>query len=97
MTLRDSDDQVIHNTRPDIKTGCKWSVSSAISDSESNLKHKDILGATQVDRRRIGHSEMILCQLLQTDKREIWLLLEVQRRQEESCVPETAGQTQQDA
>ena len=47
MTLRDSNDKIIHNTRPDIKTGSKWSV----SDVEFQLKQKDIVGVTQVDRR----------------------------------------------
>ena len=59
MTLRDSDDKVIHDTRPDIKTGSKWSVSDTVSDVESQLKHKDIGGAIQVDRRESTHSELI--------------------------------------
>ena len=35
MTMRDSDDQVIHDSRPDIKTGCKCQVSAAVGDAES--------------------------------------------------------------
>ena len=59
MTLGSSFDQVIHDTRPDIKTGQKWSVSDAISDIESQLKHKDTVGTTQVEWRGIGHNGMI--------------------------------------
>ena len=46
MTQSDYDDQVIHGTRPNIKTEGKWLVSDAVSDVESQLKHKDIIGTT---------------------------------------------------
>ena len=35
MTLRDSEDQIIRDTFPDVKTGCKWSVSEEIDSMES--------------------------------------------------------------
>ena len=79
MTLRDSDYQVICDTRPVIKTGSKWSVSGAISDAESQLKHKDIVGATQVDRRVIGHSEMIWWSSVAERQKRDLVSLEVQR------------------
>ena len=36
----------IHDTRPDIRSGSMLPVSDAVSDVESKLKHKDIVGAT---------------------------------------------------
>ena len=59
MTLGDSDEQVIHDTRPNIKTRSEWSVSAAVSNVGSQMKHKTSREPTQVDRRGIGHSEMI--------------------------------------
>ena len=46
MTIRDSDDQVIHDSRSDVKIKSKWSVSDTVCNVESQLKHKDIVGAT---------------------------------------------------
>ena len=59
MTLRDSDHQVIYETRPDIKTGSKLSVCDVVSDVESRLKHKEIVGAALVNRKGIGLSEIL--------------------------------------
>ena len=41
---------------PAVKTGRKWSASTAVAEAESSLKLKDIVGANQLDRHVIGHS-----------------------------------------
>ena len=48
MALTDSKDQVIRDMLPAVKTGGKWSASTAVAEAESSLKLKDIVGATQL-------------------------------------------------
>ena len=50
MTLHDSEDQIIRDTLPDVKTGHKCSVSEEIDSMESQLYFHDIVGATQSGR-----------------------------------------------
>ena len=57
MTLHDSEDQIIKDTLPDVKTGCKWSVSEEIDSMESRLCFCDIVGATQSGRSGLGMSK----------------------------------------
>ncbi len=44
LTLRDSQDAVIRDTLPEVRTGRKWSVSKEVDEMESILKHKEIVG-----------------------------------------------------
>ena len=60
MTLKDSDGKVMYDTKPDIKTASRWSVSDTVSDVESWLIHKDIVGTALVDRRGTCHSKIML-------------------------------------
>ena len=53
MTLHDSEDQIIRDTLPDVKTGHKWSISREIDSMENQLYFHDIVGATQSSRS--GH------------------------------------------
>ena len=49
MMLRDSEHQVNRDTLPEVKTGTKWSAREEVEAMESQLQHKDIVGATQVE------------------------------------------------
>ena len=50
LTLRDSNDEKISGAGIEIRTGRKWSVSKAVEQAESGLKHQDIVGTTNRDR-----------------------------------------------
>ena len=56
MMLRDTPDKVIQEAKPELKTGKKWTPSKAITEAESNLRFKEICGATQVGRAGLGQS-----------------------------------------
>ena len=86
MTLRDSDDQVIYDTRPNMKIGSKWSVSDAVSDVETQLEHKDIVRTSQVDWRGIGYSGMIWLSGAADRQKRDQVALEVKRGEDESHV-----------
>ena len=54
LTLRDSKDDKIRNAGIEVRTGRKWSVSQAVSEAESALRHKDIVGTTNIGREGLG-------------------------------------------
>ena len=54
MTFRDSQDPVVKNTQPEVRSGRKWTASSAVEEAESRLKHKEMVGATQTGRQGLG-------------------------------------------
>ena len=54
MTLRDSKDHVVKNIQPDVKSGRKWTASVAVVVAELRLKHKEMVGVTQVGRKGLG-------------------------------------------
>ena len=54
LTLRDSSDDKINSAGIEVRTGRKWSVNQAVQDAESNLRHKDIVGATNQGREGLG-------------------------------------------
>ena len=50
MTLRDSQDPIIRDTVPDVRTGIKWDAKQEVEEMEHRLRHKEIVGALQKDR-----------------------------------------------
>ena len=54
LMMRDSPDQIIQQTNPEIRTGTKWSASTAVQEAECSLKIKDIMGITQTGRAGLG-------------------------------------------
>ena len=54
MMLRDSSDPVIRNNPPDVKTARKWKAEEETDLLISTLKHRDIVGAVQTNRKGIG-------------------------------------------
>ncbi len=57
MTLRDSEDSIITDVVPDVRTGRKWDARQEVDQMESRLKHKDIVGYTQSGRAGFGNQE----------------------------------------
>ncbi|XP_052224110.1 uncharacterized protein LOC127839765 [Dreissena polymorpha] len=54
LTLRDSEDEKVGNAGIQVRTERKWSVSKAVDSAESSLKHKDVVGSTNVGREGLG-------------------------------------------
>ncbi|XP_060574030.1 uncharacterized protein LOC132731786 [Ruditapes philippinarum] len=54
LTLRDSKDEKISGACIEVRTGRKWSVSRAVELAESGLKHKDIVGMTNIGKEGLG-------------------------------------------
>ena len=54
IMLRDSEDQVIRDTLPEVKTSTKSSAREEVEAMESCLWQKDIVGATQSGRAGLG-------------------------------------------
>ncbi|XP_052281123.1 uncharacterized protein LOC127878636 [Dreissena polymorpha] len=68
VTLKESSDDLIRMAGIETRTGRKWSASQAVSQAESILRHKDIVGTTTEGRQGLG---MIKPQRWSTaDKRE---------------------------
>ena len=57
MTLKDSQDDMVRRAGVETRTGRKWSASQAVSQAESRLRHKDIVGTTAVGTRGFGATE----------------------------------------
>ena len=72
MTLRDSQDSVVKDTQPEVRSGRKWTASLAVEEAESRLKHKEMVGATQTGRQGLGCQLTSGGPLLQTRNVEGW-------------------------
>ena len=55
VTLKESKDDSIRKAGIETRTGRKWSASQAVSQAESRLRHKDIIGVTAVGRQGLGN------------------------------------------
>ena len=57
----------------EVKTGRKWSVAIAVTEAESRLKHKDIVGTAEVGRQGLSTLKKAATGRMQTLRRdEIW-------------------------
>ena len=56
MTLEDSADDKVRTAGVEIKTGREWSAANAVTEAESRLKHKDIVGTAAVARQGLSTS-----------------------------------------
>ena len=54
MMLRDSSDPEIRSNPPEVKTAKKWKAEDEVDNAISVLKHRDIVGSVQTDRKGIG-------------------------------------------
>ena len=54
MTLRDSKDKKVSEAGVQIRTGRKWSASASVSQVESMLTLRDIIGNTCIGRQGLG-------------------------------------------
>ena len=71
MTSRDSYDQVVRNTLPDVNTGGKRDVSNEIEEMESRLEHKEIATAVQTDRTCLGSMAILFSNASDFEKRNM--------------------------
>ena len=60
MTLEDSADEKVRTAGVEIKTGREWSAAKAVTEAESRLKHKDIIGTAAVGRQGFSTSKNLL-------------------------------------
>ena len=57
MTLKDSKDEKVRAAGVEVKTGRKWSASKAVTEAESRLRHKDIVGTVAEGIQGLGTSK----------------------------------------
>ena len=55
--MRDSKDDKVRAAGVEVKTWRKWSASKAVTEAESRLKHRDIVGTEAVGRQGLGTSK----------------------------------------
>lgn len=95
MTLRDSSDQVIRDVQPDVKTGRKWSANQAVEEAEAVLRHKDVVGSTQVDRKGLGYHKISCWSSASTKERRAMVVETIREFEEEARTSKAVGQAQQ--
>ncbi|XP_069133240.1 uncharacterized protein [Argopecten irradians] len=57
MTLKDSRDEKVRQAGVEVRTGRRWSASKAVSEAESRLRHKDIVGTVCIGRQGLGRGQ----------------------------------------
>ena len=57
VTLKQSTHDLIRKAGIETRTGRKWSASQALSQAESRLRHKAIVGTTAVGRQCLGNTK----------------------------------------
>ena len=97
MTLRDSKDPVIKNTQSDVKTGRKWSLDEAVEEAESRLKHKEMVGATQLGRQGLGWTTHKWWSSSSDKERRELVTQELRNAEEEKRLAIAVGQAKQGA
>ncbi len=91
MTLRDSQDPVIKNVAPEVKTGKKWIAQQEVDTIESRLRHKDIVGATQTDRAGLGTREFRYFYKASDKEKRVLVSEEIRVKEEELRHAKAAG------
>ncbi len=91
MTLRDSEDPIIRDVVPDVRTGRKWDARQEVDKMESRLKHKDIVGYTQSGRAGFGNQEFKYFYKATDKERRVLVVEEVRARHEEERQAKAAG------
>ena len=94
MTLRDSEDQVIRDNLPEVKTGMKWSAREEVEAMESCLQHKDIIGATQSGRAGLGMQKHTYFYRASSYEKRKLVADEIRASQEEARQTKAAGLVQ---
>jgi hypothetical protein len=97
MTLRDSKDPVVRDTQPDVKSGRKWTAEKAVDEVESRLKHKEIVGATQVGRQGLGWTTHKWWSSSSDSERRKLVSEEIREVEEEKRLAIAVGQAKQGA
>ena len=97
MTLRDSNDPIVKCIQPDVKSGRKWTASTAVEEAESRLKHKEMVGATQVGRQGLGLTTHKWWSSSSDKDRRAMVSQEIREAEEEIRIAKAVGQSKQGA
>ena len=97
MTLRDSQDPVVKNTQPEVRSGRKWTASSAVEEAESRLKQKEMFGATQTGHQGFGWTTHKWWSSLTDKERRGLVIQEIREAEEEERLVTAVGQSKQGA
>ena len=72
MMMKDSADEIIRKTYPEIKSGTKWSAVKAAQEAECSPRMKDIIDVTQTNRAGLGStSKKVFSKLGPKGKRDM--------------------------
>ena len=67
-----------------VRTGRKWSASLAVQEAESNLRHKDIVGAVYQGRQGLGSSKIQFWEKASVAEKRSMVQLEIRAKEEET-------------
>jgi len=82
LTVRDSPDELISGAGIVTRACRKWSATESVSQAESALKHRDIVGITAVGRQGIGATKTVLWSRSDQKERRAMIQSEVRRTEE---------------
>ena len=91
MSLRDSEDPVVREVIPDVKTGRKWVAAREVEEMESRLRHKDIVGYTQTGHAGLGMVNFNYFSKASSAERRAMVVKEVRAKEEEARQAKAAG------
>ena len=97
LMMRDSKDPVVKQAKPEVSSGRKWKVAEAVEQAESRLRLKEIVGATQQDRRGLGWKETRWWSKRSEEGRREMVTAELRQMAEEERQVKAVGQPQQGA
>ena len=83
MTLKESPDDMVRRAGVEIRTGRKWSASQAVAQSESRLRHRDIVGTTAVGTKGLGAEKPKRWNSADTETRREMVQNEIRMAEEE--------------
>lgn len=83
MTLRDSKDKKVSEAGVQIRTGRKWSASASVSQAESMLTLRDIIGNTCIGRQGLGIDHFQQWEKSEGKERRDMVLQEVRKGEED--------------
>ena len=95
MTLRDSQDPIIRDTVPDVRTGIKWDAKQEVEEMESRLRHKEIVGAVQKDRAGFRSRPVSFFSKASTKGKGEMVINGIRDNEEQIRVTKAVGQAQQ--
>ena len=85
MMLRESEDREIRDDPPEVRTGKKWQAEATTDEIIASLEQRDIVGASQSDRKGLGNGDFRPFKQMSRKERRSAATAQLHKMEAEKC------------